>query len=159
MSDFFFFFFLFFCRIWKIRCTLLSRGDARCWRISMTPEAPSRLQSTSISLFTFFLPCLLTFTSFHDHTSVQSYFTPSFCFTALTCLLPSFPSPHSHKAAGPQSGTIVSAIPLHHPRRVYRFLPQSINFTEVTLVSAFQIWSCRSKLRGLLSAALLFICQ
>lgn len=48
-----FFFYCFFvfgwCRIWRTRCTLLSRGDARCWRISTTPRASAKHQLPFLS--------------------------------------------------------------------------------------------------------------
>lgn len=76
------------CRIWRIRCTLLSRGDVRCWRISTTPEAPS--WSTSISLLTSIpLPSLPSI-SFHHHPTVQLYWSP-FCFLTLVHFAPSLP--------------------------------------------------------------------
>lgn len=36
-------------RIWRTRCTLPSRGDARCWRISTTPKESAKHQHPSLS--------------------------------------------------------------------------------------------------------------
>lgn len=45
------------CRIWRIRCTLLSRRDERCWRIFTTPEHPSiRYICIELSLLSTVLP-------------------------------------------------------------------------------------------------------
>lgn len=72
-------------RIWRIRCTLLSRGDARCWRISTTPEAPLRLQSTSVSLPPSFLASYLCF--FQRPSLGAVVLTPSFSFFTLAHFL------------------------------------------------------------------------
>lgn len=75
---------VFFFRIWRIRCTLLSRDGVRCWRISTTPEAPNAAAKHQ-HLPPNFLPCLFTFASFQVH--LQSHrplpsllFTCSFAF-------------------------------------------------------------------------------
>lgn len=64
-----------FFRIWRTRCTLPSRGDARCWRISTTPKASAKHQHP------------LTFASSCSHSSVHSH-----CFASLSLLICSTPS-------------------------------------------------------------------
>lgn len=86
------------CRIWRIRCTLLSRGDARCWRISMTPKATAKHQHPFLPTLPSFLPSLLALSPQRPpavilqctHTNAPRLSPPLFCF-----LLAVIPSSHS----------------------------------------------------------------
>lgn len=83
------------CRIWRIRCTSLSRGDARCWRISTTPKATAKHQHPFLP--TCPLSCL-PFLPSHLSPLLLSCFSaliptppplpPLFCFSELAHLLP-----------------------------------------------------------------------
>lgn len=92
------FFVLWWRRTWRTRCTLLSRGDARCWRISTTPKASAKHQHPFFSPFPSssspFLPSDLCPAPSCCHSFVHSYcsaalslpisFPPALCFPPLT---------------------------------------------------------------------------
>lgn len=79
--------FLIFFRIWRIRCTLLSRDGVHCWRISTTPEAPNAAAKHQ-HLPPYFLPCLFTYASFHVHLLLQSHWPLPLLLS--TCSVASF---------------------------------------------------------------------
>lgn len=127
-------------RIWRTRCTLPSRGDARCWRIFTTPkasaEAPASHQSppnpppSDLCLLLLPFLCALTLFCF----SQLSYLLP------LPLSLPSSPPPsHSHYAAESQNGTTVSSQPSSFLLLASCFWLQSVTFREDSLAEAFHV--------------------
>lgn len=150
-------FFLFFFRIWRIRCTLLSRGDARCWRISIKPEAPfataKHQRPPSFSLFLALLPllpspisrcCSHTFPPFLPHSASPHWL--------IRFLRSAFPSSHRHNAAGSQNVTLASLPSFSFHSHLLRYIWHNVccghtRFNTSGLISWVTVWGFVSENR------------
>lgn len=89
-------------RIWRIRCTLLSRSDARCWKIFTTPEVTATRQH--LLPFGPFHICFLPW-QFLSHADSLLFLLWDLLFSPPSFV--SYPLSLWHNAAGWQKCTII----------------------------------------------------